>query len=87
MTVITISTVGFGEIEPLNDQEKLFTIFLIATSIISFGYAVTTFTEYLVSGQLIQQIKQKKVQKKIQQLNGHTIICGFGRNGKQSSGR
>lgn len=84
MTVITISTVGFGEIEPLNDQEKLFTIFLIATSIISFGYAVSTFTEYLVSGQLIQQLKFKKVQKKIRKLNGHTIVCGFGRNGKQS---
>ncbi|MFY0631530.1 MAG: potassium channel protein [Flavobacteriaceae bacterium] len=84
MTVITISTVGFSELHPLNDQEKLFTIFLIATSIICFGYTVSAFTEYIVSGQLFQQLKLKKVQKKIEKLNGHTIICGFGRNGKQS---
>lgn len=84
MTVITISTVGFSEIHPLSDQEKLFTIFLIATSIISFGYTVSAFTEYIVSGQLFQQLKLKKVQKKIEKLNGHTIICGFGRNGKQA---
>ncbi len=84
MTAITISTVGFGEIEPLNDQEKLFTVFLIATSIISFGYVVSAFTEYIVSGQLFQQLKLKKVQKKIEQLEGHTIICGFGRNGNQA---
>ncbi|MFD2568219.1 potassium channel family protein [Pseudotenacibaculum haliotis] len=84
MTVITISTVGFGEINPLNEQEKLFTVFLITTSIVSFGYTVSAFTEYIVSGQLFQQIKLKKVQKRIEQLNGHTIICGFGRNGKQA---
>ena len=84
MTAITISTVGFGEIEPLNDQEKLFTVFLIATSIVSFGYTVSAFTEYIVSGQLFQQLKLKKVQKKIEQLEGHTIICGFGRNGNQA---
>jgi voltage-gated potassium channel len=84
MTVITISTVGFGEIEPLNDGEKLFTVFLISTSIVSFGYTVSAFTEYIVSGQLFQQLKLKKVQKRIEQLEGHTIICGFGRNGKQA---
>ncbi len=84
MTVITVSTVGFSEVEPLNDQEKLFTIFLITISIISFGYSVSAFTEYIISGQLFQQLKLKKVQKKIEKLNGHTIICGFGRNGKQS---
>ncbi len=84
MTVITVSTVGFGEIEPLNDQEKLFTIFLITISIISFGYTVSALTEYIISGQLFQHFKLKKVQKKIEKLNGHTIICGFGRNGKQA---
>ena len=84
MTVITVSTIGFGEVTPLNDQEKLFTIFLITISIISFVYVVSAFTEYIISGQLFQQLKLKKVQKKIEKLNGHTIICGFGRNGKQS---
>lgn len=84
MTVITVSTVGFREVTPFTDQEKVFTVFLITTSIVSFGYTVSAFTEYIVSGQIFQQFKLKKVQKKIENLHNHTIICGFGRNGKQS---
>ena len=63
MTVITVSTIGFGEVAPLNDQEKLFTIFLITISIISFVYVVSAFTEYIISGQLFQQLKLKKCKK------------------------
>jgi voltage-gated potassium channel len=84
MTVITMSTVGFSEVHPLNPAEKVFTIFLILTSITVFGYALSSFTEYIVSGQLFQQLKLKKVQKKIEKLEGHTIVCGYGRNGKQA---
>ena len=84
MTIITITTVGFGEIHPLSENEKLFTIFLILTSIIILGYAATILTEYIASGELLERIKFKKVQKKIEQLNKHAIVCGYGRNGKQS---
>lgn len=84
MTVITITTVGFGEVQPFTPQEKIFTVFLILTSITVFGYAVSTFSEYLVSGKLFEQFKHRKVEKKIQSLKGHTIVCGFGRNGKQA---
>ena len=84
MTVITITTVGFREIHPLSNEEKIFTIFLILTSISVFGYAVSAFTEYIVSGQLFYKLKLKKVQKKIEKLNGHIIVCGYGRNGKQA---
>jgi voltage-gated potassium channel len=84
MTVITITTVGFGEVHPLSPEEKIFTIFLILTSIFIFGYIVSSFTEYIISGQLFKQLKLKKVQKTIEKLQGHTIVCGFGRNGKQA---
>ncbi|MFT6698629.1 MAG: voltage-gated potassium channel [Porticoccaceae bacterium] len=84
MTVITITTVGFGEVHPLSPEEKIFTIFLILTSIFIFGYIVSSFTEYIISGQLFKQLKLKKVQKTIEKLEGHTIVCGFGRNGKQA---
>ena len=84
MTVITITTVGFGEVQPFTPEEKIFTVFLILTSITVFGYAVSTFSEYLVSGKLFEQFKHRKVEKKIQSLKGHTIVCGFGRNGKQA---
>lgn len=84
MTVITVTTVGFGEVKPFTSEEKVFTIFLILTSITLFGYAVSTFSEYLVSGKLFDYFKHKKVEKKIAQLKGHTIVCGYGRNGRQA---
>ncbi|MGB1283917.1 MAG: potassium channel family protein [Polaribacter sp.] len=84
MTVITATTVGFGELTPFSSEEKIFTVFLILTSITVFGYAISTFSEYLVSGRLFEQYKHNKVEKQIVKLEGHTIICGYGRNGKQA---
>ncbi|CAL2101331.1 Potassium channel protein [Tenacibaculum sp. 190130A14a] len=84
MTVITITTIGFGEVHPFGTGEKVFTIGLILSSLFIFGYAVSSFSEYLISGQFFQQLKIKKVQRMIDKLNGHTIVCGYGRNGRQA---
>ncbi len=84
MTVITITTVGFGEVHPLSEQERLFTIFLILMSVITLGYVASVLTEYIASGELFEKLKFKKVQKKIQKLDNHAVVCGYGRNGKQA---
>lgn len=84
MTVITISTVGFRELHPMSNDEKIFTIFLILTSISLFGYAVSAFTEALASGVFFKQLKLKRVQQKIDKMKNHTIVCGYGRNGMQA---
>ncbi len=84
MTVITISTVGFGEVHPSSEYEKLFTIFLIFTSIGIYAYIVSVVTEYIANGKFLDELKFKRMQKKIQNLKGHTIVCGYGRNGKQA---
>lgn len=84
MTVITVTTVGFGELRPFSPEEKVFTIFLILTSITIFGYAISAFSEYLVSGRLFDHFKHRNLEKQINRLKGHTIVCGFGRNGKQA---
>lgn len=84
MTVITITTVGFGTLHSLSDEEKLFTIFLILSSVVVIGYSVAAITEYLANGELFQLLKLKKVQNQIDKLIGHTIVCGYGRNGRQA---
>jgi len=84
MTVITITTVGFGEVQPLDDSTKIFTIFLILASVIILGYAITVITEYILSKNDIEEIKHKEMQKKIDNLKNHIFICGYGRNGKQA---
>ena len=85
MTVITITTVGFGEVEPLDDNAKIFTIFLILASVVILGYAITVITEYILSKNDLEELKQKKMQKKIDSFTNHIIICGYGRNGKQAA--
>jgi voltage-gated potassium channel len=84
MTVITITTVGFGELHPLSPTEKIFTSLLILSSIFIIGYAIKVISEYLLSKNDIGNLRQKKVQKKIESLENHIIVCGYGRNGKQA---
>ena len=85
MTVITITTVGYGEVEPLDAEGKIFTVFLILSSVVIVGYAISVITEYILSKSDIEELKLKKMQKKIDAYSGHTIICGYGRNGKQAA--
>lgn len=85
MTVITITTVGYGEVQPLDNESKTFTILLILGSVVIVGYALTVITEYILSKNNLDDLKQKKMQKKIDALSNHIIICGYGRNGKQAA--
>lgn len=83
MTVITISTVGFGEVHELSNEGRLFTAFLLITSIGTFAYAISTFTNYLMGGEYTSSIREYKLKKKLNKMDNHTIICGFGRVGRQ----
>ncbi|SHJ16724.1 potassium channel family protein [Algibacter luteus] len=85
MTVITMTTVGFGEVVPLDDQSKIFTIFLILASVVIVGYALSIITEYILSKNDLDELKQKKMQKDIDNFKNHIVICGYGRNGKQAA--
>lgn len=83
MTVITVATVGFGEVVPLDDQSKIFTVFLILASVIIVGYAISIITEHILSKSNIEELKNKKMQKKVDGFKNHVVVCGYGRNGKQ----
>jgi len=83
MTVITVTTVGFAEVNPLDTESKIFTIFLILSSVVIVGYAISIITEYILSRNNFEDIKQRKMQKRIDDMSSHIIICGYGRNGKQ----
>ena len=84
MTVITVSTVGLSMGEPLSQEGRLFTSFLIIFSISLYAYAISILTSYFIDGELKLFLKKYKVEKQINKLSGHTIICGYGRNGKEA---
>jgi len=82
MTVITVTTVGYGEIIPLSIQGKLFTIVLILMGV---GFVLFLFgriTEAIVEGGLHKILGKIKMQKKVARMKDHYIVCGFGRIGK-----
>ena len=64
-TVITATTVGFNEVHPLTEAEKIFTTGLILASIFVLGFAITVITENIFSKNNISNLRQKKVEKKI----------------------
>ena len=78
MTVITISTVGFGEVGTTSDASELFSVFMIFLGVGIVGYTFTTVVAMFVEGKLGDLWKGSKMDKKISALNNHYIICGSG---------
>jgi len=81
MMVITLSTVGFGEIQPLSDRARLLTSAIIILGVGNFAYIVGSFSQMLVDGHLHNLLWRRKVQGRIDKLDKHYIICGYGRIG------
>lgn len=82
MTVITVSTVGFGEIHYLSPPGKIFTIFLILSSVSTVAFALSIIVTHLIEGRVSYFFKGQ-ILKHVKKMENHIIICGFGRNGQQ----
>jgi voltage-gated potassium channel len=83
MTVITLSTVGFTEVHHMSDAGHVFTIALIVTGVSAAAYAVGAIGEYVISGRLSGSLRRQRMQHDIDGLQGHYIVCGYGRVGRQ----
>lgn len=82
MTVITVSTVGFREVSELGSAGKLFTVGLIIGGVVSATYAAVSMTEFIVEGHLRQIVERRRMERMLNGLRDHVIICGFGRVGR-----
>lgn len=78
MTVITISTVGFGEVAAMDSNAEIFSVILIFLGVGIVGYAFTTLVVFFVEGKMTELWKGRKMDKKIAALHDHYIICGSG---------
>lgn len=83
MTIITMSTVGFGEVHELSNAGRLFTAFLLISCFGIFAYTISSLTGYIVGGEYRVNLRDYKIMKKMKKMENHVIICGFGRVGKQ----
>ena len=81
MTIITMSTVGFMEVQPLSSAGRALTMFIIISGITNGAYTLGTFIRMFVEGELKKSYGRRKMEKTIEKLSGHYIICGYGRIG------
>jgi len=85
MTVITISTVGFGEVRELSSLGRIFTIGLIIGGGIIVAYSLSVSAEFLMSGEWQSILKKRRRSRMVSNLSDHVIVCGFGRVGRRVS--
>lgn len=85
MSIVTISTVGYREVEPLSDGGKLFTSLFIIFNLIFFAFLVSTVAKYIFEGELNKIYSTIMKGREVGKLRGHIIVCGFGRNGRRAA--
>lgn len=85
MTVITLTTVGFGEVKPLSEVGRLFTIGLILSGVAAGAWAIQNAAGFLLGEQLWRTIGRRRMARAIEKLRGHYIVCGYGRMGRETT--
>jgi len=83
MTVITIATVGFGEVRELSDGGRVFTIILIFLGVGLATYAISNAVSLALGPLLWESIRERRINQRIQTMENHFIVCGYGRMGRQ----
>ncbi|MBF0573168.1 MAG: potassium channel protein [Desulfamplus sp.] len=82
MTVLTLGSVGYGEVHPLSVNGRIFTIFLIISGMSLVMYLAGLVVQFVVEGEMRSILGRRKLDKNISSLRGHYIVCGYGRIGR-----
>lgn len=85
MALVTITTIGYHEIQPLSTAGRVFNIIFIVTSFTTFTYLVARLTQSIISGEFTRYFLKKRLMQDIEKMQQHVIICGYGRNGQQAA--
>lgn len=81
MTVITISSIGYGEVHKLSDAGRIFTMFLIFFGFGVVGYVLVAASRLIIEGEVQKIFTRRRFMKAIEKTKDHFIVCGFGRMG------
>ena len=82
MAVTTLTTVGYNEVHEVSDLGRIFTIFFIIIGVVYFLYMAGAVVQFMVEGQIRTILGRRSLDKKIDRLKNHYIVCGYGRIGK-----
>ena len=81
MTVITLTTVGYGEVHKISNTGRIYTICLISIGVSFYLYIAASVVQFIVEGQIRNILGRKRLDKKISKMKNHYIVCGYGRIG------
>src|SRR5947209_16255917 len=81
-TVITLTTVGYGDIVPETRTGRAFTIFLALGGIFTLFYVATEMIRLVIGGEVREALGRRRMEQNLTQMNQHLIVCGFGRMGR-----
>ncbi|TLN18746.1 potassium channel protein [bacterium] len=82
MTIITLSTVGFGEPRPMSEAGRIFVIFYIVTGVTVGTYWLRAFSKLLIEGEIQKALGRRRAMSRMKKTQNHYIICGLGRIGR-----
>ncbi len=82
MTVITISTVGYGEVRQVDHVGRIFTIFTVSIGVGFSLYVAGAIVQFMVEGRIRQIMGRRRLDQRLRRLKNHYIICGYGRIGR-----
>ena len=82
MTIITITTVGFSEVHEMSKLGKIFTIVLVFSGVSFFLYIASAMVQFMVEGRIREIMGRRTLNRKIEHLKNHYIVCGYGRIGR-----
>ncbi len=83
LVIITVFAVGFDEVVELDGQGRVVLSGIIILGVGSFTFLTINFIEFLVEGHLLDIFGRRRMQRTLDDLSGHLIVCGFGRVGRQ----
>jgi voltage-gated potassium channel len=85
MAATTITTVGFGEVRPLSDRGRLFTILLLLVGLAAVWYALSALVRVALEGELGLRWEERRMERQVHQVHDHHVVAGFGRVGRQTA--
>lgn len=82
MTAITLTTIGYGELHELSTEGRLFTVVLAYSGVFTLFYLATEAVRVVMTGELREFLGRERMEEDLARLEGHVIVCGFGRMGR-----
>lgn len=82
MLITTFTMIGYGDVVPVTDAGMIFTICIIISGFTVGLYSIGKITAFFAEGELSKLLKQRKMNKALDKMKDHYIVCGFGKTGK-----